>query len=175
MFKTFVSATSSRRGKQPSRRGCLRELCVSIGRKALEQTVQHVSASTGGQTACLQVLEGPAGLAGRGEGGDCRGTLCAGLEGKRHCAPPWALIEIAKLNQTDLQAWLINLLSRITDYSAKRVEQPAPWNFKKSSRQGQPSHRLLCRGGSVSGRRERRRCEHVMRWSRLALVCGPDC
>jgi transposase len=39
----------------------LRELCPSIGSKALEQTVQHLLASAGGNTSRLEVLEGPTG------------------------------------------------------------------------------------------------------------------
>lgn len=39
----------------------MRELCLSIGSKALEQKVQHLLASVGGQTRRLEVMEGPPG------------------------------------------------------------------------------------------------------------------
>ena len=50
--------------------------------------------------------------------------------GGENAAIAYTLIETAKLNDTDPQAWLTNVLSRIADHPAKRVADLAPWNFK---------------------------------------------
>ena len=57
--------------------------------------------------------------------------MFAGSEGGgENAAIAYTLIETAKLNDTDPQAWLTNVLSRIADHPAKRVADLAPWNFK---------------------------------------------
>ena len=57
--------------------------------------------------------------------------MFAGSEGGgENAAIAYTLIETAKLNNTDPQAWLTNVLSRIADHPAKRVADLAPWNFK---------------------------------------------
>jgi len=58
--------------------------------------------------------------------------MFAGSEsGGENAAIAYTLIETAKLNHTDPQAWLTNVLTRIADHPAKHVVQLAPWNFKK--------------------------------------------
>jgi hypothetical protein len=44
----------------------------------------------------------------------------------------FTLIETAKLNNVDPQAWLADVLCRINDHPAARLNQLLPWNWKKS-------------------------------------------
>ncbi len=54
--------------------------------------------------------------------------LSAGSEGGgKAAAIALTLIETAKLNKVDPQAWLTDVLSRIAEYPAKRVGELAPW------------------------------------------------
>ena len=39
------------------------------------------------------------------------------------------LIETAKLNGVDPQAWLTDVLSRIADHKINRIEELLPWNY----------------------------------------------
>ena len=56
--------------------------------------------------------------------------LFAGSEGGGHAAAiAYTLIETAKLNDVDPQAWLTHVLSRIADHPINRVADLAPWNF----------------------------------------------
>jgi hypothetical protein len=43
------------------------------------------------------------------------------------------LIETAKLNGIDPQAWLADMLARLPDHPAKRVNDLLPWNWKAAS------------------------------------------
>jgi len=57
--------------------------------------------------------------------------MFAGSEGGGHnAAIAYTLIETAKLNDVDPQAWLTNVLSRIADHPINRVEELAPWKFR---------------------------------------------
>jgi hypothetical protein len=57
--------------------------------------------------------------------------MFAGSEGGGHnAAIAYTLIETAKLNDVDPQAWLTNVLSRIADHPINRVAELAPWNFR---------------------------------------------
>ena len=42
----------------------------------------------------------------------------------------YALIETAKLNDIDPQAWLADVLARLPDHPAKRIDQLLPWNWR---------------------------------------------
>jgi len=44
----------------------------------------------------------------------------------------FTLIETAKLNNVDPQAWLADVLRRINDHPAARLKQLLPWHWKKS-------------------------------------------
>jgi len=50
--------------------------------------------------------------------------------GGPRAAAIYSLIETAKLNRLDPQAYLTDLLARIADRPAKRVAQLLPWNWK---------------------------------------------
>lgn len=40
-----------------------------------------------------------------------------------------ALIQTAKLNDVDPQAWLADVLARISDHAIHRLDEPLPWNW----------------------------------------------
>jgi transposase len=46
--------------------------------------------------------------------------------------PPaiYLLIETAKLNDIDPLAWLTDVLARLRDHPAKRLEELLPWNWQ---------------------------------------------
>ena len=44
-------------------------------------------------------------------------------------AAMFTLIETAKLNSVDPQAWLADVLGRIADHPARRLNQLLPWNW----------------------------------------------
>ena len=44
----------------------------------------------------------------------------------------YMLIETAKLNDVDPQAWLADVLARLPDHPAKRLDELLPWNWKAS-------------------------------------------
>ena len=56
--------------------------------------------------------------------------LFAGSErGGRSAAIAYTLIETAKLNGVDPQAWLTDFLSRIADHKITRLDELLPWRY----------------------------------------------
>jgi IS66 C-terminal element len=51
-------------------------------------------------------------------------------EGVRRAAAIYTLIETAKLNDIDPQAWLAYVLARLQDHPAKRLDELLPWNWR---------------------------------------------
>jgi hypothetical protein len=51
--------------------------------------------------------------------------------GGRAAAIAYTLIETAKLNGIDPQAWLADTLARIPDWKITRVDELLPWNAKQ--------------------------------------------
>jgi transposase len=47
---------------------------------------------------------------------------------------PYTLIETAKLNDIDPQAWLADVLTRLPDYPAKQISDLLPWNWRPPPR-----------------------------------------
>jgi transposase len=47
----------------------------------------------------------------------------------------YILIETAKLNDTDLQAWLADVLARLPDHPVRRIAALLPWNWKLQQQQ----------------------------------------
>jgi transposase len=47
----------------------------------------------------------------------------------------YTLIETAKLNDIDPQAWLADVLARLQDHPSKRIDELMPWNWKRASPQ----------------------------------------
>jgi len=59
--------------------------------------------------------------------------LFAGSDrGGQRAAKMYSLIVSAKMNDIDPQAWLADVLARIADHPAHRLEELLPWNWKKS-------------------------------------------
>ena len=63
-----------------------------------------------------------------------RAWLFAGSDrGGERAAAMFTLIETAKLNGVDPQAWLADVLRRINDHPAARLAELLPWNWPKPS------------------------------------------
>ena len=80
-------------------------------------------------------------------------------QGGRRAAAIYTLIETAKLNDIDPQAWLADVLARLPDHPAKRIDQLLPWNcarrtsrlrrLDQARRLNQVGHNLLVFTGRV--------------------------
>ena len=61
-------------------------------------------------------------------------TFAGSYEGGRRAAAIYTLIETAKLNDIDPQAWLADVLARLPDHPAKRIADLLPWNWRPQNR-----------------------------------------
>ena len=60
-----------------------------------------------------------------------RSWLFAGSDrGGERAAAIYTLIETAKLNNVDPQAWLEDVLRRLADHPARRLADLLPWNWQ---------------------------------------------
>ena len=59
-------------------------------------------------------------------------TFAGSDEGGHRAAAMYTLIETAKLNDIDPQAWLADVLARVHDHAAKRINELLPWNWTLS-------------------------------------------
>jgi transposase len=60
-----------------------------------------------------------------------RAWLFAGSDrGGQRAAAMYSLIVTAKMNDVDLQAWLANVLARIADHPASKIDELLPWAWK---------------------------------------------
>jgi len=59
-------------------------------------------------------------------------TFAGSDEGGRRAAAIYTLVETAKLNDIDPQAWLTDVLARLQDHPAKRIDELLPWNWKQA-------------------------------------------
>jgi transposase len=57
-------------------------------------------------------------------------TFCGSDAGGERAAAIYTLIETAKLNGVDPQAWLADLFARLPDHPASRIGDLLPWNWK---------------------------------------------
>ncbi|MFK4529194.1 hypothetical protein ABIF90_007175 [Bradyrhizobium japonicum] len=57
-------------------------------------------------------------------------TFAGSDEGGRRAAALYSLIATAKLNDIDAQAWLADVLARLPDHPAKRIDQLLPWKWQ---------------------------------------------
>ena len=57
-------------------------------------------------------------------------TFAGSDEGGRRAAAIYTLIQTAKLNDIDPQAWLADVLARLPDHPAKRIGDLLPWNCR---------------------------------------------
>lgn len=62
-------------------------------------------------------------------------TFAGSDEGGRRAAAIYTLIETAKLNGVDPQAWLADVLARLQDHPAKRIDELLPWNWTRERQQ----------------------------------------
>lgn len=66
--------------------------------------------------------------------------LFAGSDrGGQRAAVMYSLIVTAKLNDIDPQAWLADVLARIAEHPASRLDELLPWNWKAKARAVQPA------------------------------------
>jgi hypothetical protein len=56
--------------------------------------------------------------------------FCGSDRGGTRAAAMYSLIVTAKMNDVDPQAWLADVLTRIADHPATRLEELLPWNWK---------------------------------------------
>jgi transposase len=57
-------------------------------------------------------------------------TFAGSDEGGRRAAALYTLIATAKLNDIDPQGWLADVLARLHDHPAKRLDELLPWNWR---------------------------------------------
>ena len=62
-------------------------------------------------------------------------TFAGSDEGGRRAAALYTLIATAKLNDVDPQAWLADILARLHDHPAKRIDELLPWNWRRERQQ----------------------------------------
>ena len=62
-------------------------------------------------------------------------TFAGSDAGGRRAAAIYTLIQTAKLNDVDPQAWLADILARLQDHPAKRIDELLPWNWKRERAQ----------------------------------------
>ncbi len=62
-------------------------------------------------------------------------TFAGSDQGGQRAAAISTLVETAKLNDVDPQPWLADLLARLHDHPAKRIDELLPWNWKRARRQ----------------------------------------
>jgi transposase len=58
-------------------------------------------------------------------------TFAGSDEGGRRAAAIYTLIETAKLNDVDPQAWLADVMARLQDHPARRIAELLPWNWQQ--------------------------------------------
>jgi transposase len=55
--------------------------------------------------------------------------FCGSDRGGQRAAVLYTLIQTARFNDVDPQAWLADVLARIADHPARRLEELLPWNW----------------------------------------------
>lgn len=59
--------------------------------------------------------------------------FCGSDRGGRRAATMYSLIVTAKMNDVDPQAWLADVLARIAEHPAQRIDELLPWNWQPSA------------------------------------------
>jgi transposase len=62
-------------------------------------------------------------------------TFAGSDAGGHRAAAIYTLIQTARLNDVDPQAWLADILARLQDHPAKRIGELLPWNWKRGRAQ----------------------------------------
>ena len=60
--------------------------------------------------------------------------FCGSDRGGQRAAVLYTLIQTARLNEVDPQAWLADVLARIAEYPARQLDQLLPWNWQPALR-----------------------------------------
>ena len=61
----------------------------------------------------------------------CKSWLfCGSDRGGQRAAIAYSLIQTARLNDVDPQAWLADVLARVADHSVSRLDELLPWNWQ---------------------------------------------
>ena len=60
-------------------------------------------------------------------------TFCGSDRGGERAAAIYTLIVTAKLNGVDPEAWMADVLRRINDHPASKLDQLLPWNWAKTA------------------------------------------
>jgi len=82
----------------------------------------------------LSIDNNPAERGMRGIAVGRKNWLFAGSEaGGRTAAAAYTLIETTKLNHIDPQAWLIDVLGRISEHKINRIDELLPWHYHQIS------------------------------------------
>ena len=63
------------------------------------------------------------------------GRICLSNNAAERAAAMYTLIATATLDGVDPQAWLADMLARIADHPASRLDQLLPWHWKRSADQ----------------------------------------
>ena len=71
--------------------------------------------------------------------------------GGQSAAIACTLIETAKLNGVNPQAWLTDVLSRIADHKINRIDESLPWRYATLLLQRSRQVRLAARAASPDG------------------------
>jgi len=83
----------------------------------------------------LKVLAAGEWSQGRKFGGSAPDWAFAGSDAGGHRAAVFnSLIVTARLNDIDPQAWLADVLARIADHPARRIDRLPLWNWKNTNR-----------------------------------------
>jgi transposase len=61
-------------------------------------------------------------------------TFAGSDAGGHRAAAVYTLIETCKMNDVDPQAWLADVLARLPDHPANKVDELLPWNWKANQR-----------------------------------------
>ena len=59
-------------------------------------------------------------------------TFAGSDDGGRRAAALYTLIETCKLNDVDPRAWLADMLARLGDHPARRIDELLPWNWPRA-------------------------------------------
>ena len=60
--------------------------------------------------------------------------FCGSDRGGQRAATLYTLIQTARLNDVDPQAWLADVLARIAEHPARQLDQLMPWNWQPAQR-----------------------------------------
>jgi len=60
-------------------------------------------------------------------------TFAGSDDGGRRAAAIYTLIQTARLNDIDPQAWLADILARLPDHPASKIADLLPWNWKAAA------------------------------------------